>query len=58
MAMHKKEFRWVDDKDGDAIELAFSKKATEQRKTWLLQFKVGTDLHFQFNVVCKCLGSI
>ncbi|XP_010023678.2 DNA topoisomerase 2 [Eucalyptus grandis] len=42
--MHKKDFVWVDDQDGDAIELAFSKKKIEARKTWLRQFEPGTYL--------------
>lgn len=38
---HKKDFIWVDEQDGDAIELAFSKKKIEARKNWLRQFEVG-----------------
>ncbi|GLT73663.1 hypothetical protein SLA2020_455040 [Shorea laevis] len=41
---HKKEFIWGDDHDGDAIELAFSKKKIEARKNWLRQFEPGTHL--------------
>ncbi|KAF8396139.1 hypothetical protein HHK36_017752 [Tetracentron sinense] len=41
---HKKDFVWVDEKDGDAIELAFSKKKIEARKNWLRQFEPGTYL--------------
>ena len=41
LAMHRKDFVWVDEKDGDAIELAFSKKKIEERKNWLRQFQVG-----------------
>ncbi|KAH9314198.1 hypothetical protein KI387_022825, partial [Taxus chinensis] len=37
---HKKDFVWVDEKDGDAIELAFSRKKIEARKNWLRQFEV------------------
>ncbi|KAF8016195.1 hypothetical protein BT93_H1646 [Corymbia citriodora subsp. variegata] len=44
LEMHKKDFVWVDDQDGDAIELAFSKKKIEARKTWLRQFEPGTYL--------------
>ncbi|KAH9298868.1 hypothetical protein KI387_021268, partial [Taxus chinensis] len=36
---HKKDFVWVDEKDGDAIELAFSRKKIEARKNWLRQFE-------------------
>ncbi|XP_030539127.1 DNA topoisomerase 2 isoform X2 [Rhodamnia argentea] len=42
--MHKKDFVWIDEQDGDAIELAFSKKKIEARKTWLRQFEPGTYL--------------
>ncbi|GLJ21974.1 hypothetical protein SUGI_0411630 [Cryptomeria japonica] len=41
---HKKDFVWVDEQDGDAIELAFSKKKIEARKNWLRQFEPGTYL--------------
>ncbi|CAL5392091.1 unnamed protein product [Camellia sinensis] len=35
---------WVDEQDGEAIELAFSKKKIEARKNWLRQFEPGTYL--------------
>ncbi|OWM78385.1 DNA topoisomerase 2 [Punica granatum] len=41
---HKKDFIWADEKDGEAIELAFSKKKIEARKNWLRQFEPGTFL--------------
>ncbi|CAA3012625.1 DNA topoisomerase 2 [Olea europaea subsp. europaea] len=41
---HKKDFVWGDDHDGEAIELAFSKKKIEARKNWLRQFEPGTYL--------------
>ncbi|KAH7527912.1 hypothetical protein FEM48_Zijuj05G0016600 [Ziziphus jujuba var. spinosa] len=41
---HRKDFLWVDDQDGAAIELAFSKKKIEERKNWLRQFEPGTHL--------------
>ena len=44
LGKHKKDFMWVDEKDGDAIELAFSKKKIEERKNWLWQFQPGTYL--------------
>ncbi|XP_068647207.1 DNA topoisomerase 2-like [Aristolochia californica] len=44
IANHKKDFVWADDQDGDAIELAFSKKKIEARKDWLRQFEPGTHL--------------
>ncbi|KAJ0735221.1 putative DNA topoisomerase (ATP-hydrolyzing) [Helianthus annuus] len=39
---HKKDFVWADDEDGDAIELAFSKKKIEARKNWLRALQAGT----------------
>ncbi|KVI00753.1 Arginine repressor C-terminal-like domain-containing protein [Cynara cardunculus var. scolymus] len=39
---HKKDFVWADDEDGEAIELAFSKKKIEARKTWLRALQAGT----------------
>ncbi|XP_031273762.1 DNA topoisomerase 2 [Pistacia vera] len=42
--MHKKDFVWIDEQDGEAIELAFSKKKIDARKKWLLQFEPGTHL--------------
>nr|GEX37790.1 DNA topoisomerase 2 [Tanacetum cinerariifolium] len=39
---HMKDFVWADDKDGDAIELAFSKKKIEERKKWLRALQAGT----------------
>ncbi|KZV36276.1 DNA topoisomerase 2 [Dorcoceras hygrometricum] len=44
LRMHKKDFLWVDEQDGEAIELAFSKKKIEARKSWLRQFEPGTYL--------------
>ena len=32
--------RWTHEQDGEAIELAFSKKKIEERKSWLRQFEV------------------
>lgn len=42
LGTHKKEFKWAGDDDGDAIELAFSKKKIEARKNWLRQFEVSS----------------
>ncbi|KAG2653254.1 hypothetical protein PVAP13_1NG440800 [Panicum virgatum] len=36
---HKKDFVWVDDQDGNEIELAFSKKRIADRKQWLTNFQ-------------------
>ncbi|KAF8750223.1 hypothetical protein HU200_012478 [Digitaria exilis] len=41
---HKKDFVWVDDQDGNEIELAFSKKRIADRKQWLTNFQPGTHL--------------
>ncbi|VFQ77766.1 unnamed protein product [Cuscuta campestris] len=41
---HKKNFLWEDQRDAEAIELAFSKKKIEARKNWLRQFEPGTHL--------------
>ncbi|KAG2660852.1 hypothetical protein PVAP13_1KG463700 [Panicum virgatum] len=41
---HKKDFVWVDDQDGNEIELAFSKKRIADRKQWLTNFQPGTYL--------------
>ncbi|GLI60786.1 hypothetical protein VaNZ11_003019 [Volvox africanus] len=41
---HRKEFVWTGDEDGDAIELAFSKKRVDDRKDWLSNFVPGTYL--------------
>ncbi|CAN6696972.1 unnamed protein product [Malus baccata var. baccata] len=41
---HKKDFIWIDERDGEAIELAFSKKKIEERKNWLRQFEPGVHL--------------
>ena len=35
-----KDFIWEDEQDWEAIELAFSKKKIEERKSWLRQFEV------------------
>ncbi|XP_059649125.1 DNA topoisomerase 2 [Cornus florida] len=48
---HRKDFIWVDEKDGDAIELAFSKKKIEARKNWLRQFEPGTYLDQQEKLI-------
>lgn len=37
---HKKDFIWEDDFDGNAIEMAFSKKKAEDRKIWMRNFEV------------------
>ncbi|MCH83397.1 DNA topoisomerase 2-like, partial [Trifolium medium] len=39
---HRKDFIWEDELDGNAIELAFSKKKAEDRKTWIRNFEPGT----------------
>ncbi|PNH12210.1 DNA topoisomerase 2 [Tetrabaena socialis] len=44
LRQHKKEFTWSGDEDGNAIELAFSKKRIDDRKEWLSSFMPGTYL--------------
>lgn len=44
LTRHRKDFVWENDEDGEAIELAFSKKKIEARKNWLRQFEPGTYL--------------
>ncbi|XP_074308414.1 DNA topoisomerase 2 [Silene latifolia] len=41
---NRKVFVWSDDKDGDAIELAFSKKKIDARKDWLREEENGSYL--------------
>ena len=40
LAKNKKEFLWINEEDGDVIELAFSKKKIEEKKNWLRKFEV------------------
>ncbi|KDP43507.1 hypothetical protein JCGZ_16794 [Jatropha curcas] len=40
----KKVFILMDDQDGNAIKLAFSKKKIDERKNWLRQYQPGTHL--------------
>ncbi|KAG5532057.1 hypothetical protein RHGRI_026615 [Rhododendron griersonianum] len=42
---HNKDIIWEDEQDGEAIELAFSKKKFEARKNWLRHFEPGTYLN-------------
>lgn len=44
LVKHKKDFKWESEMDGDAIEMAFSKKKIEARKTWLRHYEPGTFL--------------
>ncbi|KAI3983053.1 hypothetical protein MKX01_035334 [Papaver californicum] len=44
LGRHRKDFVWVDEQDGEAIDMAFSKKKIEARKTWLKQYEPGTFL--------------
>jgi DNA topoisomerase-2 len=47
---HKKDFMWVDNEDGEAIELAFSKKHITERKNWLSNFQVKHCIFSQFDI--------
>jgi DNA topoisomerase II len=42
--LHRKTFSWETDGDGDLIDMAFSKKRVEDRKTWLSAYEEGTFL--------------
>ncbi|XP_048568959.1 DNA topoisomerase 2-like [Triticum urartu] len=44
IAHHKKDFYWADEKDDEAIELAFDKGKTGERKDWLYNYQPGTCL--------------
>jgi len=48
---HLKEFRYSGEDCDDKIELAFSKKRVEDRKTWLQSFEPGTYLDHNMNKV-------
>ncbi|GAU30192.1 hypothetical protein TSUD_311430 [Trifolium subterraneum] len=58
---HRKDFIWEDELDGNAIELAFSKKKAEDRKTWIRNFEGGRDhassryIYTELNTVTRCL---
>lgn len=39
---NRKTFSWLDDVDGDVIDLAFSKKKADERKMWLQNYVPGT----------------
>jgi DNA topoisomerase-2 len=41
---HRKRFVWDGEADGDALEMAFSKKRVEERKEWLRAYEPGTFL--------------
>jgi hypothetical protein len=52
LSKHKKDFHWESQDDGDAIEMAFSKKKVEARKTWLRHYEVVFPIA---SLVCACL---
>jgi len=41
---HRKTFEWNGDGDGDLIDMAFSKRRAEDRKTWMNAYQAGTYL--------------
>ncbi|CAK9876172.1 unnamed protein product [Sphagnum jensenii] len=51
LSKHKKDFHWENQDDGDAIEMAFSKKKVEARKTWLRHYEPGTFLDQTMEVI-------
>ena len=44
--MHQINFKYVDDNDDKAIEMAFGKKNAEQRKDWLNTYQEGTYINY------------
>ncbi|KAG0616635.1 hypothetical protein M758_5G130200 [Ceratodon purpureus] len=50
----KKDFTWESEMDGDAIEMAFSKKKIEARKTWLRHCEAGTFLDMRAEKINYC----
>ena len=45
MSKHRKEFVWSGEADGDRMDMAFSKRRANERKTWL-------DEQYSVRVVC------
>ncbi|TRY52237.1 DNA topoisomerase 2 [Cryptosporidium tyzzeri] len=52
---HSIEFDWMDDQDDEAIDMAFSKKRTEDRKNWIESYKEGTYVDYSINNQCRNL---
>ncbi|KAJ1611468.1 DNA topoisomerase II, partial [Cryptosporidium canis] len=52
---HSIEFDWKDDQDDEAIDMAFSKKRTEDRKSWIESYKEGTYVDYSINNQCRNL---
>jgi hypothetical protein len=52
LSKHKKDFHWESQDDGDAIEMAFSKKKVEAQKTWLRHYEVVFPIA---SLACACL---
>lgn len=52
---HSIEFDWLDDQDDEAIDMAFSKKRTEDRKNWIESYKEGTYIDYSVNNQCRNL---
>jgi DNA topoisomerase II len=48
---HRKTFEWNGEPDGDLIDMAFSKKRTEDRKTWMNAYQAGTYLDMTGEIV-------
>lgn len=51
MDSHMIPFKYVDQEDDTAIEMAFSKKKIEERKDWLRNFKPGTFLDHSVDAI-------
>lgn len=52
---HSIEFDWLDGQDDEAIDMAFSKKRTEDRKNWIESYKEGTHVDYSVNNQCRNL---
>ncbi|CAK0829494.1 unnamed protein product [Prorocentrum cordatum] len=48
---HEKRFRWIGDRDGESIDLAFNKKRADDRKNWINAYEDGTNVDHSKSVV-------
>ncbi|EEA06619.1 DNA gyrase/topoisomerase IV, A subunit family protein [Cryptosporidium muris RN66] len=52
---HSIEFDWYNDEDDEAIDMAFSKKRTEDRKKWIESYQEGTYIDYSMDNICRSL---
>ncbi|KAK6588270.1 DNA topoisomerase II [Cryptosporidium xiaoi] len=52
---HSIEFFWNNEDDDEAIDMAFSKKRTEDRKQWIESYKDGNYIDYSVNNQCRNL---